>query len=85
MSKAERMKLLERLVKDGNITLSEAFDLLQPEKEYVYYPNTYLPYTPIFGSHVNTEPSSIATYSTDKLEELYKNQYPGEFPGPTKL
>lgn len=34
-TKEEKMKLLERLVKEGHITLCEAFDLSETEKEYI--------------------------------------------------
>lgn len=54
MNKEEKLKLLERLVKEGHITLCEAFHLLETEKQYVtvstypYYPTTYpsVPYQP---------------------------------------
>ncbi len=93
MNKTQRLQLLERLIKEGAISLLEAVDLLETEKEYVYYPNTYNP-SPITYT---TGPSSSGTpfkvkmsnpypvYSMDKLEEMYRNQFPGEFPGPTKL
>jgi len=36
-TKEEKLKLLERLVKEGHITLCEAFDLSETEKEYIPY------------------------------------------------
>lgn len=45
MNKEEKMKLLEKLVREGHITLCEAFHLLETEKEYVYVPTPqYTPY-----------------------------------------
>ncbi len=39
MNKEQKMKILERLVKEGHITLCEAFELSITEKEYVFVPN----------------------------------------------
>lgn len=36
MTKQEKLQLLEELVKEGRITLCQAFELSEPEKEYVY-------------------------------------------------
>lgn len=45
-TKDEKMKILERLVREGHITLCEAVDLSETEKEYVSIPNpiTYTTY-----------------------------------------
>jgi hypothetical protein len=103
MNKTQRLQLLERLVKEGAISLSEAFDLLQPE--VATYSDSGTNRTPVFGSHItentsifgnkNTSPTYTVSevksstpfpvYSMDKLEEMYKACFPGEFPGPTKL
>ncbi len=40
MTKQEKLQLLEELVKEGRITLCQAFELTEPEKEYVYVPTT---------------------------------------------
>lgn len=36
----EKMALVERLIKDGEISLAEGLLLLETEKEYVYVPAT---------------------------------------------
>jgi hypothetical protein len=55
MTKQNKLDLLTRLVKEGHITLSEAFDLLEPTKDYVVQtpniqwipsPSTTIPYIP---------------------------------------
>lgn len=37
-TKEEKLKLLERLVKEGHISLCEAFELSETEKEYIVVP-----------------------------------------------
>ncbi len=44
MNKEEKMKLLEKLVKEGHITLCEAFHFLEVEKEYIYPPYPLIQY-----------------------------------------
>ena len=45
MIQEEKLKILERLIKEGHITLAEAFTLSETEKEYMYIPNTvFQPY-----------------------------------------
>lgn len=38
MNKQEKLQLLEELVKEGRITLCQAFELSEPEKEKEYVP-----------------------------------------------
>lgn len=40
-SENRKMELLERLVKEGHITLEEAMLLTEKEKEYVYIPQSH--------------------------------------------
>jgi hypothetical protein len=46
MDKQEKIKLLEKLVNDKIITFSEALNLMETEKEYIYtqYVPTYQTY-----------------------------------------
>jgi hypothetical protein len=51
MDKQEKIKLLEKLVNDKIITFSEALNLMETEKEYIYTEyiptnQTYQPYQP---------------------------------------
>jgi|LakMenEpi03Aug12_release.lakeMendotaPanAssembly.Ray.scaffolds.fasta_scaffold4443484_1 hypothetical protein len=59
-TKEEKMKLLERLVKEGHITLAEAFDLSETEKEYVIQSANiqYIPSKP-YKSFTNNEFSTL--------------------------
>lgn len=63
-SKDEKMKILERLVREGHITLCEAFDLSETEKEYVSIPtNTIIPDG---KPHYPTDPYKI-TFGTELI------------------
>jgi hypothetical protein len=44
MNKEKKLEILNRLTKEGDITLEEALILLEPEKEYVYIPNNNNPW-----------------------------------------
>ena len=63
MDKEEKIKLLEKLVNDKSITFSEALNLMETEKEYIYtqYIPTYQPYQP-YG--YNKEVYSGPTFTT---------------------
>lgn len=71
MDQQKKVKLLERLVQQGTITLEEALGLMEKEKEYIY-PSFYSPYTPYVGPNwiqPNDIPSYIVTCDT-KVSDL---------------
>ena len=68
MDKQEKIKLLEKLVNDKIITFSEALNLMETEKEYIYTEyiptnqtyQTYQPYQPYgYNKEVYTGPTFI--------------------------
>jgi hypothetical protein len=96
-TKEEKIKILERLVKEGHITLAEAFELNETEKEYIYNPviqpfqhiEPYTPYYPITNTY---DPILGTTTTLDNLEFQFKKlvetgaiQYKENFPGSTNL
>lgn len=57
-SQQDKIQLVEKLLKDGHIDFQQAIKLLETEKEYIYYPNTWQ-----FPVHPFTNPE--VTYTTN--------------------
>ena len=86
-TKEEKMKILERLVKEGHITLCEAFDLSEATIEYIHVPynpsytNPVQPYTPqpfpwepVFGTPIGSPTGvKLPSYTISELETMYKD------------
>jgi hypothetical protein len=69
MDKQEKIKLLEKLVNDKIITFSEALNLMETEKEYIYTGyiptnQTYQPYQPYLPYGYNKEVYCGTTLTT---------------------
>jgi hypothetical protein len=56
MNREDKLKLLERLVKEGNITLSEAFDLMEPEHNIEPIIQPFRPMQPYTSPYTNPTP-----------------------------
>jgi hypothetical protein len=60
MNKEKKLEILNRLTKDGDITLEEALILLETEKEYVYIPSNNNPWIqpnkPTINPYINPKP-----------------------------
>jgi hypothetical protein len=67
-----KLELLERLVREGHITLAEAFDLSETEKEYVYI-SQYKTYNPQFYENPFrvTCGTTSTLYNVQKLEDMF--------------